>query len=161
MEHRYVTTIEASRSAVFAVLADVGNYDRWLDTVSKIESDPESTVESDPINTVESEREGPAWFYTLRAHLGPFARSKRLRVVETVSDEPSHVRLERQERDDRDHAPWVFDATLAEGEARESTVATITLTYGGRWWTTALTTVLDRQLSAATDRLEALTRDQP
>ena len=141
VENRYVATIEAPRSAVAEVLADIGTYDRWLDFVERVEP-------SDG-----------GWIFTLVARVGPFARRKRLRVVETVNAASDHVRLERSEQDGRDHAPWIFDAVLttaAEGATSSPTEVTITLSYGGKLWTSLLATVLDDQLRAATDELQAL-----
>jgi uncharacterized protein YndB with AHSA1/START domain len=140
VEHRYVATIEAPREAVFTVLADIGTYDRWLETVHRVEPDPD----------------GGAWFFVLRAQIGPFARSKRLRVVETAGEESARVRLERHERDGRDHAPWIFEASLSDGQPIGSTAVALTLSYGGRLWTSALSTVLDGQLRSATERLQAI-----
>lgn len=158
VEHRHVTTIEAPRCQVIAVLRQVDTYDRWLDFVHRVDRD--ATGSADP----------PAWYFTLRARIGPFARSKRLRVVETAksadlgNDGVDRVRLERQERDGRDHAPWIFDAELtdcdpddaSDGMTGTATEVTLTLTYGGRLWTSALNPVLDHQLQAATRQLETL-----
>ncbi|MGI9615147.1 MAG: SRPBCC family protein [Acidimicrobiales bacterium] len=141
MEHRYVATIEAPRSAVAEVLTDIGTYDRWLDFVERVEA-------SDG-----------GWIFTLRAQVGPFARRKRLRVEETADAPLDHVRLERSERDDRDHAPWTFDAVLTpttERAANSATEVTITLSYGGKLWTSLLATVLDEQLRTATKKLQTL-----
>lgn len=141
VEHRYVATIEAPRSAVAEVLTDIGNYDRWLDFVERVE----------PCDG--------GWIFTLRARIGPFARRKRLRVEETANATADHVRLERSEQDGRDHAPWIFDAVLADMSAAATTSltdVTIALSYGGKLWTSLLANVLDDQLQTATDELQAL-----
>ena len=161
VDHRHVATIEAPRAAVFAVLAEVGTYDRWLDIVDRVEPDracDRSDTPTPPAGDVARPAEERAWFFTLRARIGPFARSKRLRVVEAIAVAPDRIRLERAELDDRDHAPWTFDATLADGDTSgsTSTVLTLQLAYGGRLWTSALNPVLDNQLAIAVTELEAL-----
>ncbi len=150
VEHRHTTTIEAPRSRVLAVLGDVATYDRWLDVVHRVDPDPTGAPD------------GSAWFFTLRARIGPFARSKRLRVVErpAPSDDAGatvdRVRLERCELDGRDHADWTFDASLSDAARPHDTDLTLTLAYGGRLWTAALNAVLDNQLRTATLRLQEL-----
>ena len=46
----------------------------------------------------------PAWRVELRARVGPFARSKQLRMVRTVYEPERIARFERIEDDERDHA---------------------------------------------------------
>lgn len=98
---------------VFRWVEDLERYTHWLDIVPRVTDLPE----------------GDAWLVDLRARLGPFARSKRLRMVRT-RHEPGHVvRFERDERDGRTHSPWVLDATVEprDGGSR----LTMHLHYGG------------------------------
>lgn len=141
MEHRYRADIDADPSRVFAIVADLTTYPSWLDIVHRVEPDPSA--------------EGEAWFVTLRAALGPLARSKRLRMVLTASEPERHVRFEREEHDGRDHSPWVLDSVV-EPAGTGATTITMTLTYGGRLWTSALNGVLDAQVERATVKLRAL-----
>jgi len=98
---------------VFRWVEDLERYPSWLDIVPRVVDAPG----------------GDAWLVDLRARLGPFARSKRLRMVRT-RHEPDHaVRFEREERDGRSHSPWVLDATVEphDGGSR----LTMHLHYGG------------------------------
>jgi hypothetical protein len=103
---------------LFGWVDDLARYPDWLEIVPRaiaVEPHP-----SDP---------GPAWSVDLRGRLGPFARSKRLRMVRTVHDQPRRVRFERQEHDGREHAGWVLQAEVApDGDASRLTMH---LHYGG------------------------------
>ncbi len=63
---------------------DLGRYPRWLDIVPR-------AVPVEP----HADDVGPAWSVDLRGRLGPFARSKRLRMARTASDPGRHARFER------------------------------------------------------------------
>ena len=142
VHHRFTADLEAGPGAVFAVVSDLGTYAEWLGIVQRVEVDPGS--------------DGGAWFVTLRAKLGPLARSKRLRMIRTVADEPTSARFERAELDGRDHAAWILSAELAPGRAPTSTRLTMDLSYGGRLWTSALRPILDAQVATATAKLNEL-----
>lgn len=86
---------------LFAWVDDLGRYPQWLEIVTRARSAPSEAA--DP---------GPAWSVDLRGRLGPFARSKRLRMARTVH-EPGRVRFERVEHDDRQHASWVLAAEVS------------------------------------------------
>jgi hypothetical protein len=86
---------------LFAWVDDLGRYPQWLEIVPR--AAPVVTHPDDP---------GPAWSVDLRGRLGPFARSKRLRMARTVH-EPGRVRFDRVEHDGRQHAPWVLSAEVA------------------------------------------------
>lgn len=103
----------------------------------------------------------PAWQVELRARLGPFARSKRLRMVRTVHDvEHCLVRFERAELDGRAHSPWVLDATIETIETDQPGDAcrlTMRLHYGGALWTGGvMERVLADQIVAGRERLLVL-----
>lgn len=103
---------------LFDWVDDLGRYPGWLDIVPR--ATPTEAHEGDP---------GPAWSVDLRGRLGPFARSKRLRMVRTVHDRPSEVRFERLEHDGRQHAAWTMRASVAPAEG--GSVLTMHLHYGG------------------------------
>jgi hypothetical protein len=86
-----------------------------------------------------------AWLVTLRARVGPFARSKRLRMVRSRNDVPHHVRFERVETDGRNHSAWTLDAII-EPTTSGSRV-TMHLSYDGNLWSG----VLDRLLGSMID----------
>jgi hypothetical protein len=103
---------------LFAWVDDLARYPDWLDIVPRavpVEAHPD-----DP---------GPAWSVDLRGRLGPFARSKRLRMVRTVHDPPGEVGFERCEHDGRQHAAWSLRASVAADEAGSR--LTMRLHYGG------------------------------
>lgn len=116
-------------------IEDLGHYPRWLDIVPR--AVPVDPLDGDP---------GPAWSVDLRGRLGPFARSKRLRMVRTLHDAPHAVRFERREHDGRQHSPWRLDARVEERGG--GTRLTMDLHYGGRLWMPTL----DRMLTDAIER---------
>ena len=119
-----------------ATLADLATYPAWLTLVNSAEPEGSDT-----------------WIVTLRARLGPLARSKRLRMVRTALD--AHVvRFERVETDGRDHAAWVLSATLEPIDTTTSTVK-VHLHYGGALWSAPLEIVLASFEGSAADRLTA------
>lgn len=124
---------------VFAVVADLATYPRWLDIVAR------------------AEPEGDAWSVDLRGRLGPFARSKRLRMVRTANDSPSHARFERAELDGRSHSPWVLDAlvTPVGGGSR----LTMQLHYGGGLWMPVLERMLRDEIERSRVRLLSVLDD--
>lgn len=117
-------------------LADLSTYPAWLTLVTGAE--PDGT---------------DAWLVTLRARLGPLARSKRLRMMRTELREDS-VRFERAETDGRDHAAWVLTASLRPVSESISEVK-VHLHYGGALWTAPLEIVLASFEGTAAERLSA------
>jgi hypothetical protein len=103
---------------------------------------PSAAAEGDP---------GPAWTVDLRGRLGPFARSKRLRMARTVDDVPRHARFERLELDGRQHSPWVLEATVAEHG--EGSRLTMHLHYGGSLWGPLLERLLSEEIERSRPRL--------
>lgn len=128
---------------LFPWVEDLGRYPDWLDIVPA--AVPAPAAGDDP---------GPAWSVDLRGRLGPFARSKRLRMVRTAHEAPGHARFERRERDGRDHSAWVLDASVEEvgGASR----LTMRLHYGGRLWMPALDRLLADEIERSRPRLLAL-----
>jgi uncharacterized protein YndB with AHSA1/START domain len=98
---------------VWAVVSDLATYPRWLDIVPRVDA-----------------AEDGSWTIDLRGRLGPFARTKRLRMVRTAIDEPTLVVFERQERDGRDHSPWVLRAEV-EAVGDDASHLVMRLHYGG------------------------------
>lgn len=98
----------------------------------------------------------PVWDVELRARVGPFTRSKRLRMRRTIHEHGRFVRFERVEHDERDHAAWTLSTTL-EGDESSTTVRA-DLYYGGELWAGdgLLRRVLDDEIQRAKSRLSAL-----
>jgi hypothetical protein len=128
-----------SPGEVFAWVDDLDRYPEWnrlTHTVARLDDDTA----------------GPAWSVELRATVGPFARSKRLRMVRAVCRPPDGERageavFERHELDSRSHAPWVLRMQVVPVGAR--TDLHVHLHYGGRLWTGG---VLERVLADEIDR---------
>lgn len=128
--------------ALFTWVDDLGRYQEWLDIVPRAVA-----VEPHPQDA------GPAWSVDLRGRLGPFARSKRLRMVRTACEPHRHARFERAEHDGRDHSAWVLDAEV-EGTGEGSRL-TMRLHYGGRLWMPALDRLLADEIERSRPRLLA------
>ncbi len=86
-----------------------------------------------------------AWSVELRAKVGVFARSKKLRMRRTMNEENIIV-FERDEDDNRQHSPWVMRVSLSPSAV--GTNVTIDLSYGGSLWTAG---ILDRVLASQVD----------
>ena len=80
--------------------------------------------------------------------MGPFARAKRLRMVRTVHEPPSHVRFERME-----HAAWILDAAV--DLIPDGSRLSMRLRYGGRLWVPVLDRVLSDEIERSRPRLLA------
>ncbi|HZA76974.1 MAG TPA: SRPBCC family protein [Acidimicrobiales bacterium] len=108
-----------SPERLFGWVDDLTHYPQWLDIVPRAVA--VEAQEGDP---------GPAWSVDLRGRLGPFARSKRLRMVRTVHEAPHRARFERLEHDGRRHSPWVLEADVAP-DGDDGSRLTMRLHYGG------------------------------
>jgi carbon monoxide dehydrogenase subunit G len=85
------------------------------------------------------------WSVELRAKVGVFARSKKLRMRRTMNEDNIIV-FERDEDDNRQHSPWVMRVSLSPSAM--GTNVTIDLSYGGSLWTAG---ILDRVLASQVD----------
>jgi Polyketide cyclase / dehydrase and lipid transport len=121
---------------LFVWVADLRTYPRWLGLVERVERE-DSDVD--------------AWIVDIGARIGPFARSKRLRMVEADRVEATRVVFERRELDGRDHGEWRMSAELEpDGDA---TRLTMRLHYGGRLWGPVLEPVLADEVDRSRRRL--------
>jgi hypothetical protein len=134
---------------LFDWLDDLARYPGWLDIVPRAVADEPRP--GDP---------GPAWSVDLRGRLGPFARSKRLRMVRTVHDRPHHVRFERLEHDGRQHSSWTLDAEVSPGESGGS-VLTMRLHYGGSLVGPVVERLLADEIRRSRPRLLTLVASSP
>ena len=146
------TTVElfvpdASADGLFEQVATLDRYPAWMRLVHRVEE-------------VEPDEGRPAWLVQLRARVGPFARSKQLRMVRTVFEPGRRARFERIQHDDRDHAAWVLTATVADADGGATVVTD--LTYGGSLWGSAvLQRVLDDEIRRGKDALRDLVSAEP
>lgn len=124
-------TVPVAIEPVVPHLADLSGYPQWMPMIHSIERDDDGAE--------------VGWSVELRAKVGPFARSKKLRMVRTVnrvSDGTASFVFERKERGGRSHSPWRMSVNVASNGP--STDVTIDLEYGGALWTAG---VLDRVLA--------------
>jgi hypothetical protein len=132
-----------SPAQLFAWVDDLARYPEWLEIVPRAVATGADA--GDP---------GPAWSVDLRGRLGPFARSKRLRMVRTVHEPPHRVRFERLEHDGRRHAPWVLQADVAR--AGDGSRLTMRLHYGGSLVGPLVERLLSDEIHSSKPRLLAL-----
>ena len=122
----------ASLSDVFVHVETLDRYPAWMRLVHRV----------DPLPPDEGRL---AWWVELRARVGPFARSKQLRMVRTAVETDRFVRFERIQPDERDHANWILEVALAPAEG--GTDVTTHLAYTGSLWTGGvLARVLDDEV---------------
>ena len=127
---------------VFRLVEDLTRYPSWLDIVPRVVP-----------------QDGEAWLVDLRGRLGPFARSKRLRMIRTRHDSPSAVRFERHELDGRSHSPWILDARVEPRD--EGSRLTMHLHYGGGLFGPVLERLLREEIERSRPRLlQALDSDR-
>lgn len=135
--------LTADPQRVFADLADLASYPEWLGLVHGAE--PAAPHDEDP---------GPAWLVDLGIVIGPFKKTKSVRMVRTEKVTPKRARFERMEHDGREHPAWVL---TAEVEPRESggSIFTMDLHYGGNLNFPGVDALLGEEVRRAGGRLEA------
>ncbi len=125
--------VPVSAEKLFNYISDLKNYESWLEMVYSV-----TPVDHD----VNISHDIKSWTVELRARIGPFARSKRLRMVRASCEAPCRVVFERAENDGRSHSAWVLSATVSQ-TANGSSLQT-NLHYSGSLFTGGL---LERALS--------------
>lgn len=128
MNYTSSVDIDAPLVLVLPHVNSLDNYPIWMPLIHSIEADGSD-----------------AWIVELRAKVGVFARSKRIRMRRTTNTD-SRVVFEREENDGRSHSAWILSVDLAETSGKTS--VTMHLSYGGTLWTAG---VLDRILAAQVD----------
>lgn len=140
--HRTITAnVTAEPQRVLDIVSDLSTYPEWLELVSTVDT-----------TGSESDEDGPAWFVTLRAKVGPFSRSKRLRMVRTATTNTG-AHFDRREVDRRDHSAWTMTSDVEEGP--DGTLLTIGLAYDGKLFTGPLEAILDAATEDAGAKLSA------
>ena len=135
--------VGAAPRELFAHVARLEAYPAWLPLVHEAEVDHEAPGEQ------------LAWHVELRARVGPFARSKRLRMVRTEIVTDRLAVFERSECDGRTHARWVLRAELEEDPI--GSLLTMHLAYDGALWTGGvLERVLDEEIRRGRESLTRL-----
>jgi hypothetical protein len=147
------TVVPGPPERAFALVDDLSAYPAWMDLVHEVQE-------------VSATGDLRTWEVELQAQVGPFARSKRLRMVRVVHDPGRRVVFEREEVDGRRHSPWILAATLhrdpqSDASGADGTRLTMTLTYGGNLWTGAvLQRVLDDHVERGAAALRALLAEE-
>ena len=136
--------LAAPAAAVFPVVADLTTYPSWLGIVQRVVVDDGSGEGG--------RRHEPGWLVDIGARLGFLSRSKRVRMVRTVFDAPTHVRWERSETDGRPHPQWVLEGRLVDD------VLTMHLAYDGGMPLPGIDLLLREEVRRAGPRLEAMVR---
>jgi hypothetical protein len=135
----------ASTADVWEHIALLDHYPPWMRLVHRVQ----------PLATDEGR---PAWWVELRARVGPFARSKQLRMVRVAVEPERSVRFERIQPDERDHANWILAARL--DATNGGTRLTMDLSYTGDLWTGGLLSrVLDEEIRRGQDSLRRVVLD--
>lgn len=135
----------ATVNAVLEYVRDLDRYTEWMPLVHRAE--PESGTQP------------AAWSVELRARVGPFARSKRLRMVRTVMDvggvaSPARIVFERRELDGRAHAQWRLSVVVSPTSG--GTELTMHLSYDGRFFVSVVETILRQHIDEGRTRLSAM-----
>ncbi|UDY36130.1 SRPBCC family protein [Dermatobacter hominis] len=143
--------------ALFDVVEDLGTYPDWLDIVSRAEP-------VEPLPGDDGVGGAAAWSVDLRGQVGPFRRSKRLRMVRTRCERPDVVRFERREHDGKRHSEWVLSAELVDPGADGTTGALpelrMRLHYGGNLWVPMLDRLLSDEIERSRPRLVRYVNDR-
>ena len=132
--------LQAPPAKVFPWVDDLARYPAWLGIVARVQPAGEVT-----------------WLIDLRGKVGPFARSKRLRMRRTVYEPERLVIFERRENDGRSHSPWVLEAALDRIDT--GTRLSMRLRYGGALWGGVLERILHDEIVKAKGRLQELVVD--
>lgn len=133
----------APSEALYAVVRDLASYPMWLDIVHSVQVDQTQAGED------------CAWVVELRGKVGPFARSKRLRMVRALDEDTGRVVFERREITGRRNSAWVLTATI-DGTAIGSKL-NVHLHYGGALFSShVLERLLAEQISHGSERLLGL-----
>lgn len=125
--------LAAPVASIAPLVSDLARYPEWMPLVH------EATPGGEGL-----------WWVELRARVGVFARSKRLRMRRTIADAGRWV-FERDEDDGRRHAMWRLEVRvepLMTGATPEQNRVTMVLEYGGSLWTGG---ILDRVLASQID----------
>ena len=99
--------LAASMEAVRPLLRDLSTYPKWVPIVSSVTQDGEQH-----------------WIVELRVSIGPFARSKQLRMERSV-DNDEHIMFTRNESDGRQHAHWELRFDMSDVGSQTSVTAVL------------------------------------
>ena len=148
IEARLSTTAAPSR--VLELVDDLGVYPQWMPLVHRAE----------PVVGV-----ADAWNVELRAKVGPFARSKKLRMVRSAYErtegaergDVARIVFERRETDERQHAMWRLTVMVAAANSAAGGAELVMhLHYDGRLFVSVVEAILRQNIDAGRVRLAEL-----
>jgi hypothetical protein len=137
MDIRVDVELPCSAAKILPFIDDLAQYPAWMGLVHTVISEGEDV-----------------WQVELRGKIGPFARSKRLRMIQVETSEPHHIRFERQENDGRSHSDWVLDAQVTE--VGSASTLNMTLQYSGRLFSSVVERALHDEIETSKQRLRKL-----
>lgn len=144
MKIEVVEDIEGDPRDVLVWVSDLNRFPQWTQLLHRVEVDAASP---------------DTWQVELRGKIGPFARSKRLRMIRVPTTATDHVRFERLERDGQEHGAWNLDVRVRPGSRPKSTRVTVTFEYEGRLWSGAIERLLRDEIESSKRRLARLVAD--
>jgi carbon monoxide dehydrogenase subunit G len=144
MEHGETIRLDAPVERVRGLVDDLANYPKWMPLVHAVTRDADASH--------------PVWLVELRARIGPFARSKKLRMQRVVHDVAAsgacHVVFDRNEVDGRSHSQWQLEA-LVSPDGSGSRVD-VTLRYSGALFGPVVEAALRHYVAEGRERLAAI-----
>lgn len=123
--------MNAAPAAVLAEIEDLPGYPDWHGMVHAVEPD------------------GDGWLVDLKGRLGPFTKTKRVRLVRVESTVPGQVRFVRKELDRTDYGGWELQGTVEPATGDGPCTLRFRLLYDG---SSPLTSMLEPVLRAETHR---------
>lgn len=147
MEFEATARLAIAPVPVFGYVQDLSTYPSWFRIVQA--ASPTAVTSR------------PAWLVELGAGIGPFRRTKQVRMVRTVLDaESRRARFERDDDDGRRHSAWTLDALVTDDASASETGGgcrlTMRLHYGGVAWLPGFDVLLREEARRAGGRLERL-----
>jgi uncharacterized protein YndB with AHSA1/START domain len=144
MEHGETICLAAPVERVWHLVDDLAKYPQWMSLVHTVARDADD--------------DGPTWLVELRARLGPFARSKKLRMHRVVHEvDASGVRrvvFDRRERDGRSHSQWQLEARVSPDGSGSR--VDVTLRYSGALFGPVVEAALRHYVAEGRERLAAI-----
>jgi hypothetical protein len=144
MKIEVVHDFEAPPEAVLVWVSDLATFPQWTKVLYRVEVEPSPS---------DSPR---AWQVELRGKLGPFARSKRLRMVQVPTSDPGRLQFERRELDGAPHGVWKLDVRVEQQEPSQRTHLSAVFEYEGRLWSGAIERLLREEIESSKRRLSDL-----
>ena len=135
MIHVVEVDLPVSTRVLESVIGDLTTYPRWMGLVHSVS----------PADDLGGHR------VELRGKIGPFARSKVLRMERM--DDADRIRFVRRELDGRAHGRWELEAEITSSRTSSESTLTMTLLYEGRWWTSVVEKLLSEEVEASKIRL--------